>query len=63
MWWGGFTSPEKGRLEADAHGGTAGFLDGVIPFKITSWDFPGGPVGKTTCFQFRGYGFNSWSGN
>ena len=26
-------------------------------------DFPGGPVGKTTCLQCRGHGFHSCSGN
>ena len=27
------------------------------------WDFPGGPVVKTLCFQCRGHGFDPWSGN
>ena len=26
-------------------------------------DFPSGPVGKTLLSQFRGPGFNPWSGN
>ena len=26
-------------------------------------DVPGGPVAKTLCSQFRGPGFNPWSGN
>ena len=26
-------------------------------------DFPGGPVVKTPCFQFRGRGFDPWWGN
>ena len=25
-------------------------------------DFPGGPAAKTPCFQYRGPGFNPWSG-
>ena len=27
------------------------------------WDFPGGPVAKTPCSQFRGLRFDPWSGN
>ena len=27
------------------------------------WDFLGGSVAKTPCFQWRGPGFKSWSGN
>ena len=27
------------------------------------WDFPGGPVVKTLCFQCRGHGFDPWSWN
>ena len=27
------------------------------------WDFPGGPVVKTVCFQCKGHGFDPWSGN
>ena len=27
------------------------------------WEFPGGPVGKTPCSQFRGPGLDPWSGN
>ena len=27
------------------------------------WDFPGGPVIKTLCFQCRGRRFDPWSGN
>ena len=30
---------------------------------ISAWDFPGGPVVKIPCFQCRGHGFHSWSGN
>ena len=30
---------------------------------IESMDFPSGPVGKTLLSQFRGPGFNPWSGN
>ena len=26
-------------------------------------EFPGGPVVKTLCSQYKGPGFNSWSGN
>ena len=26
-------------------------------------DFPRGPVSKTPCSQFRGFGFDPWSGN
>ena len=26
-------------------------------------DFPGGPVIKTLCFQYKGHGFEPWSGN
>jgi hypothetical protein len=26
-------------------------------------DFPGGPVIKTLCFQYKGHGFDPWSGN
>ena len=33
------------------------------PSRIFSWDFPGGPVVKTSCIQCRGHGFNPWSGN
>ena len=34
------------------------------PFLIgCSWDFPGGPVVKTSHFQCRGCGFDPWSGN
>ena len=33
-------------------------------FKITSsWDFPGGPVGKTLHSQCRGFRFDASSGN
>ena len=28
-----------------------------------SWDFPGGPVAKTPCFQCREHEFDPWSGN
>ena len=31
--------------------------------KKKSRDFPGGPVGKTPRFHFRGHGFNPGSGN
>ena len=31
--------------------------------KLQEGNFPGGPVAKTLCFQCRGPGFNSWSGN
>ena len=34
-----------------------------ISQKKSSRDFPGGPVAKTLCFQFRGHRFNPWSGN
>ena len=27
------------------------------------WDFPGGPLAKTSCSQCRGPGFRPWSGN
>ena len=27
------------------------------------WDFPGGPMAKTPCFQCRGPGFDPYSGN
>ena len=33
---------------------------------ILKWNignFPGGPVVKTPCFQWRGCGFDPWSGN
>jgi len=26
-------------------------------------DFPGGPLVKTTGFQWRGHGFDPWTGN
>ena len=29
------------------------------PKESTDWDFPGGPVVKTPCLQWRGYRFNS----
>ena len=38
-----------------------GFLEEVI--ENNDPDFPGGPVVKTLCFQCRGCGINSWSGN
>jgi len=31
------------------------------PSKTVCWDFSGGPVVKTPCFQCRGYRFDSWS--
>ena len=31
-------------------------------FKIAR-NFPGGPVAKTPCSQYRGLGFGPWSGN
>ena len=27
------------------------------------WNFPGGPVAEVPCSQYRGPGFDSWSGN
>ena len=30
---------------------------------LSDWDFPSGPRTKTPCFQSRGPGFDSWSGN
>ena len=36
---------------------------GLLPLKKLPRDLPGGPVVKTSCFQHRGYGFDSWSGN
>ena len=30
--------------------------------KCNLQDFPGSPVAKTLCFQFRGPGFDPWSG-
>ena len=36
------------------------FSDLVALDIITSRDFPGGPVVKTLCCQFKGYGFNPW---
>ena len=31
--------------------------------KSLVWDFPGGPVAKILCYQWRGPGFDPWSGN
>ena len=31
--------------------------------KVKAWDFPGCPVAKTPCSQFRGPGFHPWPGN
>ena len=31
--------------------------------ELNSWYFPGGPGVETSCFQCRGHGFDSWSGN
>ena len=37
---------------------------GHLLLKGRDWgDFPGGPVAKTPCSQYRGPGFNPWSGN
>ena len=36
------------------------FSDLVALDIITSRDFPGGPVVKTPCCQFKGYGLNPW---
>ena len=33
------------------------------PTKGPCWDFPGGRVAKTECFQSRGPMFDPWSGN
>ena len=33
-----------------------------LPFEVPSWDFPGGPVIKTPCFQCRGCGCDRWVG-
>ena len=30
--------------------------------KSITWDFPGGPVSKTLHCQYKGWGFNPWSG-
>ena len=35
----------------------------VVQAQIKSWDFPGGPVAKASCFQCRRPGFDPWSGN
>ena len=34
-----------------------------VNLKKNRKDFPGGPVAKTPCSQYRGPRFNSWSGN
>ena len=40
------------------------FMSTKIVLKTSIWkDFPGGPVAKTSCSQFRGPGFNPWSEN
>ena len=31
--------------------------------RTVTWDFPGGPMGKTPCSQWRGPGFDPWPGN
>ena len=31
--------------------------------KVRNGDFSGGPVAKTLCCQWRGHGFDPWSGN
>ena len=35
----------------------------VLVLLKSSWDFPGGPVGRTPCFHCRGHGFYPWLGN
>ena len=49
---------QKG-LQRDSEGA----LMVLLSFKVDLWDFPGGPVAKTLPSQYRGPGFNPWSGN
>ena len=34
-----------------------------VKSKSCVWDFPGGPLVKTPCFQCREHGFDPWLGN
>ena len=47
--------------------GILGQIETEIPFesgiKIHCWDFPGGPVAKIQCCQYRGSRLDPWSGN
>ena len=38
------------------------FLHITEPSQTILGDFPGGPVVKTLCFQYKGHRFDPWSG-
>ena len=47
-------SPKRGALTRNGRGG-------ACCQKKTHRDLPGGPVSRTSCFQYKGLGFNPWS--
>ena len=58
--------PRSPALQADSlplsHQGSP-YCDSITIQKHIVWDFPGGPMAKPWRLQYRGPGFDFWSGN